>query len=347
MTSFTSYSDIDRTEWSRLVQNSTTGTWFQTPEAYDFFASQPNLFQPFVVAVSPSGEDSQRLSALSALCMGYVTVEHNSLKQFLTRRAIIIGGPALASDCSINDVQLLMSSLTNLLQSRSCLSAPIYIETRNFNDYSPWREGFEKAGFCYEPHLNFQVHTDQPWDTIEGNIGKHRKKYIRLSYRDGASVVDHPTLDQVKDYYDVLLALYRTKVKMPLQPWSFFERLYRLPSCRYILVKFDGHIVGGSVCMSLPNHGIYEWFACGKDGEHKNIYPSSVTKYEGMKYAFDNGYPLFDMMGAGKPNEEYGVRDFKAEFGGEMVQHGRYKHITQPLLYKCGEWGVRILRKIK
>ena len=66
-----------------------------------------------------------------------------------------------------------------------------------------------------------------------------------------------------------------------------------------------------------------------------------------MKYACDNGYAVFDMMGAGKPDEEYGVRDFKAEFGGELVEHGRFLCVTKPLLYKIGVLGVKILKKIK
>ena len=134
---------------------------------------------------------------------------------------------------------------------------------------------------------------------------------------------------------------------MPLQPWEFFEKLYHCPSCKYLLVLFDGQVVGGSICMLLPGHGVYEWYACGKDGVFKNIHPSSVTKYAGMKYAWDNGYAVFDMMGAGKPDEEYGVRDFKAEFGGELVEHGRFLCVTKPLLYKIGVMGVKILKKIK
>ena len=197
------------------------------------------------------------------------------------------------------------------------------------------------------PHLNFHVHTDQGWEAVEDNIGKHRKKYIRLSFRDGATIEENPTIEQVRAYYDILLDLYRTKVKMPLQPWEFFEKLYHCPSCKYLLVLYDGQVVGGSICMQLPGHGVYEWYACGKDGVFKNIHPSSVTKYAGMKYACDNGYMVFDMMGAGKPDEEYGVRDFKAEFGGELVEHGRFLCVTKPLLYKIGVLGVKILKKLK
>ena len=81
--------EIDRAEWSRLVAESATGTWFQTPEAYDFFASQPELFEPFILGVRSA-------QGLRGVCVGYVTKERSAFKQFFTRRAIIIGGPCLA-----------------------------------------------------------------------------------------------------------------------------------------------------------------------------------------------------------------------------------------------------------
>lgn len=91
------YKDIDRAEWSGLVASSATGTWFQSPEAYDFYASQPELFKPFAFGVT----NDERLRGV---CVGYVTVEKNVLKQMLTRRAIIIGGPCLAD--GIADYQI-------------------------------------------------------------------------------------------------------------------------------------------------------------------------------------------------------------------------------------------------
>ena len=59
------YKEIDRGEWSRLVQTSSTGTGFQTPEAFEFFESMPDLFRPFVVGVAslqlpPEGRREQR-----------------------------------------------------------------------------------------------------------------------------------------------------------------------------------------------------------------------------------------------------------------------------------------------
>lgn len=329
----TKYEEIDKAQWAQLVRDSKTAIWFQTAEAYEFYASLPELFIPFAVAVENKH--------LRGVIVGYVTKEKNALKQFATRRAIIIGGPLLAEDITEEELKGLLQATTDLLKKDA-----IYIETRNFHDYSAWRPVFEQCGWKYEEHLNFQVDCTD-WEAAEENIGKHRKKYIRLSLRDGATMVENATIEQVKEYYGLLQELYKTKVKMPLQPWAFFEKLYYLPSCKYLLVEFEGKIVGGSVCMLLSNKGVYEWFACGNDGVYKNIHPSSVTKYAGMKYAADNGYPIFDMMGAGKPNEPYGVRDFKAEFGGRLVEHGRYLYICDKILFGIGYLGVKMLKLIK
>lgn len=51
------------------------------------------------------------------------------------------------------------------------------------------------------------------------------------------------------------------------------------------------------------------------------------------------------MMGAGEPGVPYGVRDFKAEFGGQLVEHGRFIHICKPMLYRIGKLGVKFLKR--
>lgn len=329
-----SINNIDRTEWSRLVEASDTGTWFQSPEAYVFFAGQPNLFKPFVFSLENEGK-------LRAVCVGYVTVEKSVLKQFLTRRAIIVGGPCFADDCINEEVSLLLSTLRQQLSTDA-----IYIETRNFNEYSRWKSAFAAAGFDYVPHLNFHVDTSSV-EVVDANLGKSRKRDIRTTIREGVMVIEHPTDEQVCEYYKVLDNLYRTKVKTPLFPLSFFLALNKHKDGRLLLMEYQGRIIGGTVCVEQANKCVYEWFVCGEDGVYPHVFPSSYATYAGIKYAAEHGCARFDMMGAGKPDEAYGVRDFKAKFGGTEVEHGRFLCITKPLLYRIGVIGVKILKKLK
>lgn len=345
-----SYSDIDRAQWDALVRESETGNWFQSAEAYDFYASQPELFKPFAIGIcNLKFETINAQSTLRAICVGYVTVEKNPLKQFLTRRAIIVGGPCFADDCINEEVSLLLSTLRQQLSTGA--NAPIYIESRNFNDYSRWKSAFAAAGFDYVPHLNFHVETSSV-EVVEANLGKSRKRDIRTSLRDGATIIEKPTLEQVREYYTILEHLYKSRVKTPLFPESFFQALAKHPDGRFLLValpKEDGttEIIGGTVCVAQEGKCLYEWFVCGRDGEWKSIFPSSYATYAGIRFAAEHGMPRFDMMGAGKPDEAYGVRDFKARFGGKEVEHGRFLSVTKPLLYKIGVLGVKILKSIK
>lgn len=326
------YPEIAPKQWQALIDRSPYATWFQTREAYEFYAANPEEMTPFAVGVEEDGQ-------LVGVVVGYTTREKNPIKQRFTCRSIIIGGPLLDEYMS-NDV------LTALLVAvKQATKGAIYVESRNFNDYSKWKETFEQCGFAYQPHLNFHVDTTKSWETIENNIGKHRRKYIRLSMRDGAKIVEYPTIEQVRAFYTILQDLYRTKVRTPLWSWEFFERLYHVPHARYILVELDGQIVGGTACVCLPGKAVYEWYACGLDNCRDDIRPLSVAIWGEMQYAAENGYPLFDFMGAGSPDQPYGVRDFKAEFGGELVEHGRFLCIRKPLLYRIGKMGVKLLKR--
>lgn len=332
MTRILTYSDIDPAAWQMLVEQSPCATWFQTPEAYQFYASNSEEMIPFVFGVE---EDEH----LKAICVGYITKEKSAFKQFFTRRAIIIGGPLIGEHAIESDVEQLLRVTASELKSQA-----IYIETRNFNDYSKWKGTFEKCGFNYIPHLNFHIDTTSV-ELAQSNIGKHRWKYIRLSIRDGATMVENPTIEQVRECYELLAELYSTKVKTPLFSWDFFEKLFYQPNAKYLLVELNGKIIGGTVCVCLPNKAMYEWFVCGNDRYRKGIRPSSVATWYGMQYAAKNGYPLFDLMGAGRPDEPYGVRDFKAEFGGKLVEHGRFLCVRKPLFYWIGKLGVKILKR--
>ena len=336
--------EIDKSQWDSLVRGNATGTWFQTPEAYEFFASMPELFQPFVVAVSKETSLSEAqhsispsMQTLRAVCSGYVTVEKSPVKQFFTRRAIIIGGPALADDANSEEVGTLMKAVREQLQSKA-----IYIETRNFNSYEKWKSAFARAGFEYVPHLNFQVDcTDL--DKMHERLSDNRKRQLRKS---NISIIEAIDETQICGWYEILKNLYRTKVKTPLFSLSFFIRAFRLHIAKFMLAMYEGKIVGGSMVVLQKDKAVYEWFECGLNEKYKEQYPSVAVTYAGMKQAVENSIPRYDMMGAGEPGVPYGVRDFKAEFGGKKVEHGRFLHVTKPCLYKIGTWGVKILKRM-
>lgn len=325
--------EINILHWKLLLQTSKTRSFFQSRECYDLYAANPTFMEPFCYAVEDDGQ-------LKGVIIGFIQRDGGKVKQYLSRRAIINSGPLLADDISEEALILLLKETKKQLSGRA-----IYVECRNFEDYSLYKDIFAKCGFKYVPHLNFHIDTSSE-EVVNQNLGKSRKRDIRTSFRDGAEIVEQPTIDEVRDFYVILSDLYKNKVKTPLFPLSFFEHLHRQEYSKFLLVRLNGKIVGGTVCVCLSGYAVYEWFACGEDGVHKNIYPSTVATYAGIRYAAQNGYEHFDMMGAGRPDEGYGVRDFKAKFGGNLVEHGRFQTFLNPFLYEIGKMGVRIMKKL-
>lgn len=321
-----SINDIDPAQWEELVQHSPTASFFQTRACYDFYASL-SLLQPFVFGVS---EDEK----LVGVVCGYRISDGRLLKKFFSRRAIVPGGLLL-------DANISPKALLKLLKYASDKTSKIsiYLEIRNYNDYSAYRATIEKAGFIYSPHLNFHVPINNV-DAAFMKLNTTKRRDVRLSKKEGAEWFETKDKSDVKIFYGLLKNLYNTKIKIPLFPLEFFEKLIQLDEGKLFVVKYKDRIIGGSVCVLLENKTVYEWFVCGLDGQIKNIFPSTLATWAAIEYAAASGYKRFDMMGAGKPDEGYGVREFKSKFGGELVEHGRFIHINAPLLYKIGEMGI-------
>ena len=315
-----------------MVGRAETATWFQTEAAYLFFVSLPTMMRPFAYGVAEDG-------VLKGVVVGFVTVEKDAFRQFFMRRAIINGGPLLAEDISTEALRLLLRRLREEVSKEA-----IYIEMRNFNDYSRWKDRFEACGFAYQPHLNFHLDCSEE-AVIQRNMHESRRRQLRKGLASGAVIEEAKTEHEVMDFYRILEQLYRRKVKTPLFGLEFFLAFFRQEWGKYLLVKYEGKVIGGMMCPILEGRTIYEWYVCGLDEPYREQHPSALATYAAMQYAVEHGLPRFDFMGAGKPGDDYGVRAFKAQMGGQLVEHGRFLLIAKPLLYRIGVLGVAWLRR--
>ena len=321
----TRYTDISPQSWDMLVEQSPYATWFQTREAYLFYAEQSRTMHPFVFAV-------ERDHALCGLVAGYITHSPNPVRQFFTRRAIIIGGALLGDSISTDALSLLLSATRDTLSKQA-----IYIEFRNLHDYSCYRDIFAAQGFAYMPHLNFQVDcTDR--SAVISRIKSNRRRQIRKGLANGARIVEAQSDEDIAAWYRILHNLYINKVKTPLPDLSFFLSLYHTRHAVFLLVKHHDTVIGGIACPILDRRTLYEWYICGLDKEYRHLYPSVLATYAAIDYAATRSIACFDFMGAGTPDTPYGVRTFKSRFGGDEVSHGRFLHIARHTLYRLGHW---------
>ena len=90
---------------------------------------------------------------------------------------------------------------------------------------------------------------------------------------------------------------------------------------------------------------IYGWYN-GMNRDYSSYPANEPIVWHLLKYGAENGFRYFDFGEAGKPDEEYGVRGFKAKFRGELVNFGRNKYIASPFLMIFCEVAFKGPRKV-
>jgi len=319
-------------KWKSFFNNSSFATPFQSPEYYDFFNSVNGLAAD-VFAVEENNE-------LQALCV-VTFLKGKGIKSFFSRRAIIYGGPLVAEG---EKGKLALNALI-LRINKEFKHKVIYAETRNFNDYINYKYCFTENGWNYEPYLNYHLDCTSKTNVWK-NFNTNRKRQIKKAIELGVQLGEAKSWEEVDSFYEILRKLYHSKIKKPLPPYNFFTLFFEKKLGKYLLVKYEGKVIGGIMSPLIDGKSIYELYICGLDHEYKAVSPSVMATYAAIEYGLKNGFQRFDFMGAGKPSEEYGVRDFKAKFGGELVEHGRFIKVYNPFLFNMGKLGLSILKKI-
>jgi lipid II:glycine glycyltransferase (peptidoglycan interpeptide bridge formation enzyme) len=322
-----------RTKWKDFFNKNSLSTPFQSPEFYDFFNSI-------------SGQSSQvyhieNENKIEAICV--VTLQkENGIKGYFSRRAIIYGGPLI-----VENGQELLNKLL-LFIYKELKGKVIYIETRNFVDYSRYRSIFAERGWGYLPYLNVQLTLDnKKTEDLLSAMNYNRRREIKLSITEGAIYQEASTVKDVKALYQILENLYRVRVKLPLPHFDYFEKLFLSSIGKVFIVKHNNLIIGGTFCLYYVEGSIFTLYYCGIRDYHKKIFPTHLAILAAIEFGIKNKLKKLDFMGAGKAEEEYGVRNYKTEFGGDLVEHGRFIKICNPFLFILGKLGLAVLKKIK
>ena len=325
--------EIDRIKWSEFVYNHPNGNIFQPPDMYEVYQNTKNYEPVFLSVVNNKDEILGTLLAV-------IQKEYSGVLGKFTARSIIHGGPLIKDD-DPDALDFLLKEYDQIIKKKA-----IYSQFRNFRDWGDKKEIFQKHNCEYLKHLNFIVDC-RNLDHIKKAVSKSKLRQINKSKKKGAKIIEPLSIEQVSQFYDLLKHLYKEKVKKPLPDWSLFEKFYyRKDVGRYFFIEYKSKIIGGIMCPIFDKKVIYEWFVCGLDGKYKGIYPSVLATWAAIDYANLNNIDIFDFMGAGKPDQDYGVRNFKSKFGGQLVNYGRFEKVHKKLLMKIGKLGLKMSQSI-
>lgn len=316
--------------WEKLLADSTFSSPFQTPDFYRC-CNSVERFSADVFAIEESGVYQSLM---------VVTVQRErGIPGYFSRRGIIYGGPLHSG--GQKSLACLLNWVNEYYEKKL-----IYIETRNLFDYRPYLTVYDACGWNYQPWLNVRNQLkNATLDTIMARFNYNRRREIRQSLAEGATWSEVQSMEEMDSVYEILSRLYKKRLKLPLPSKDFFVRLWQNAIMKAFAVWHNGKIIGGAFCPVMTGKAIYTMYYCGERNYHPRIFPTHLAILAALEYGLKAGCRYLDFMGAGRPDREYGVRKYKLEFGGDLVEEGRFIRIMDPFLYRLGKVGLTVLSK--
>jgi hypothetical protein len=325
---------LDERNWKLFVEKHPQGNVFHTPEMFRVFA-QAKGFEPMLWAVVRG--DGQ----VEALFLP-VRVTLNNLLRPLTTRSISYGS-VLCSPTHEGRKALALLLNTYVRENRAtCL----FTELRNISDLQDEQPVLCEQGFVYEEYLNYLVELTPSPEQVFLNIGARTRKNIKRGLNKGeVSIQEVTAAGQIDMCYNLLSQTYQA-AKVPLANRSLFQAafdlLYPKKMIRFMLAYVGDVPVAVSVEL-LYKDVMVGWYG-GTDRSYSKYVPYDLLMWQILKWGAENGYRLYDFGGAGKPGEEYGVRDHKAKFGGKLVCYGRNTYVHLPGVLWLSRQGYHFVR---
>jgi hypothetical protein len=328
---------LDTEVWRHFVNEHPAGNIFHTPEMFSVFA-QTKGHQPTLWAAVH--DDDYPLALLLPV---QITLMGGRLQRFTTR-AVVYGSVLCAPNLRGKEaLTLLLQTYSQEIQGRI-----LFTELRNLSDLSDIQPVLSEHGFVYEEHLNYLIDLAQPVEEILQNIGKRTRKKIRKGLRDQIVQMSEVTnRTELSHWYQTMQKTYNY-ARVPLADRSLFEaafdELHPKGMAKFLLAKVDG--VSAACSVELPyKNTIYGWYG-GSDRKYSKYLPNEMLIWHILEWGASNGYRVYDFGGAGKPDEEYGVRDFKAKFGGQLVGFGRNTFVHAPAKLAISKIGYQIYQNL-
>jgi hypothetical protein len=323
--------------WNKFVLDNPHGNIFQTYEMGWVYEAVKRLKAIRLMAIDLSNHK------IYGGLIGYISIEKGGILRYISSRAIIQGGPLFMEETMDSDI------IGSLLQSYDASAAryAIYSEIWNLTDHARFDRVIKQNNYQFIEHLNFLIDLQQPISAIWDNFGQYRKRNINRSQKKGVSILEVQHFYEIDIFYKLIEETYR-RTKIPLAPKTLFTAVFDILAskgyAKFFLAEYQGEFIGARAILMYKGK-VHDWYAGSRKDAHF-LHPDESLVWHILKWSVANNYGIFDFGGAGRPDEEYGPREFKRRFGGKMVNFGRYRKVYAPIRTKIAEAGFKLYRKI-
>ena len=111
---------------------------------------------------------------------------------------------------------------------------------------------------------------------------------------------------------------------------AVFDVLVPKNMAKFFMAKHEGRYIA-AILLLMYKGIVHEWYAgSSRKREDLLLYPNDLLVWHTIEWSCNNGFHTYDFLGAGDPNMSSSLLEFKKQFGGQLVNYGRYIKIHSP-----------------
>lgn len=130
-----------------------------------------------------------------------------------------------------------------------------------------------------------------------GRLDSGARRAVRKAQAAGITVRAATSLDDVRSFFNLHLAVRKYKYRLLTQPWRFFESIWHrflAPGEGVLLLaEAEGRVVSGVLFLTWGDTLYYKFNA--SDTDRLSVRPNDVVLWEGMKWANERGLCMVDL----------------------------------------------------
>jgi CelD/BcsL family acetyltransferase involved in cellulose biosynthesis len=319
-----------RQAWDDYIRQHARGSVFHTSTMVQVFAAAKGHSVLPIASFDPSG----RINAL------LVAVQVQTLPDPFGRvssRSILYAEP-LCDDSPEG-----VDALARLIQrhDRYMRQRVVFAEVRQAAAPGPERDALERCGYEFENHLNYVLDLTSDESVLWESLSNSARRGVKKGVRRGFEFREVGLADDVHELYRFLELTYG-RSRVPLADRSLFDaafaELHPSGMCRIYATYSDSKPVAMDMVLIYKGN-MLAWY--GGLERMRGLSPFDFLQWHEILTAKRFGCTVYDFGGAGRPDVKYGVRDFKAKFGGRLVDHGRFRKVFAPWKLRLAEHAYR------
>jgi lipid II:glycine glycyltransferase (peptidoglycan interpeptide bridge formation enzyme) len=326
---------LDPESWSAFVLRHPKGSVFHTPEMFEVFRKTRHYTPLLLAALDDDGK-------ILALLISVKVQTLPGILAALSSRAILFAEPI---SCNSEDGTAALQVIVKE-HDRRMRHKVLFTEVRPLYQQSRERLALEACGYEHARYLNYINDLRKGPEEMLQCMTKNARRDVRKGQRQGLTPEDATSISGVDEVYPLLQETFAL-ARVPLASKELFVNALNVLSprnmIRLFVVRLEGRPVAGSIVL-CHRETVFFWYA--GMARLKNICSMEVLYFEMLQWGHTRQYTTFDAGGAGWPDKPYGVREFKAKFGGELVDYGRYRKIYSPLKFAVAEKAYEVSRNL-